>query len=57
MSSRSDEIEAAMHPTVLNALTVETDLGFSVLLKLLVDVICHRFPARVKSTQRLVMVA
>lgn len=57
MSTRRDEIEAAMHPTVLNVLTVKTDLGFSVLLKLLVDVICHSFPARVKSTQLLVMVA
>lgn len=40
-----DEIQAAVHPVVLDVLAVQATLVSEILLKLLVDVFCHRLPA------------
>lgn len=40
-----DEVQAAVHPVVLDVLAVQATLISKVLLKLLVDVFCHRPPA------------
>lgn len=45
MSERRDEVEAAVHSVVLDVLPVEAALVSEVLLKLLLDVVCHRPPA------------
>lgn len=45
MAEGRDEVQAAVHPVVLDVLAVQTTLISEILLKLLVDVFCHRFPA------------
>lgn len=45
MSKGRDEVEAAVDPVVLDVLPVEAALVPEVLLKLLLDVVCHRPPA------------
>lgn len=45
MTKRRYEVQAAVHPVVLNVLPVEAALVPEVLLELLVDVICDRHPA------------
>ena len=52
MAERGDKVEAAVHTVVLDVLAVEAALVPEVLLKLLVDVVRHRLPARAGDTQR-----
>lgn len=40
-----DEVQAAVHPVVLDVLAVQATLISEILLELLVDVFCHRLPA------------
>lgn len=45
MAEGRDEVQAAVHPVVLNVLAVQATLISEILLKLLVDVFGHRLPA------------
>jgi hypothetical protein len=45
VAKRGDEVQAAVHPVVLDVLAVQATLVSEVLLKLLVDVFGHRLPA------------
>lgn len=45
MAEGRDEVQAAVHPVVLDVLAVQATLISEILLKLLVDVFCHRLPA------------
>lgn len=45
MAEGGDEVQAAVHPVVLDVLAVQTTLVSEILLKLLVDVFGHRLPA------------
>ena len=47
-----DEVQAAVHPVVLNVLAVQATLISEILLKLLVDVFSHRLPAGAGNTSR-----
>ena len=47
-----DEVQAAVHPVVLNVLAVQATLISEILLKLLVDVFGHRLPAGAGNTSR-----
>ena len=52
MAGGGDEVQAAVHPVVLNVLAVQATLISEILLKLLVDVFSHRLPAGAGNTSR-----
>lgn len=51
VSERRDEVEAAVHPVVLDVLPVESALVSEVLFELQVDVVRHCPPAAKHKTQ------
>lgn len=52
MAEGRDEVQAAVHPVVLNVLAVQATFISEILLKLLVDVFGHRLPAGAGNTSR-----
>lgn len=47
-----DEVEAAVHPVVLDILAIQATLISEILLKLLVDVFRHRLPAGARTDKQ-----